>query len=124
MLSLITSVVSGVTGWFTRGQKHKIAIEEATVKARIKMIEKEAEATTNADLEAIKAQRYSLKDEWLMAIGIAPFVGCFIPGLQPYVSDGFKILSTTPEWYQVLVIGMYVSVFGLRFMMKRFFGGK
>lgn len=37
---------------------------------------------------------------WTVALA-APFMLCFIPGLQAYAKEGFFILSAyVPEWYQ------------------------
>lgn len=113
LLGLLAPLVSIGRDWLEGRTK----IKAAKVDAKIKRIQVAAQISSNADMASIEAQRYSLKDEILMLILLAPFVGSFIPKLQPYVQNGFEILATTPYWYQGVIVGMFVSVFGLRFML-------
>jgi len=65
----------------------------------------------------------SWKDELLMLIFIAPFVGCFIPSAQPYVERGFKFLDqNTPTWYVVILLGIVAATFGLRWLIAPIVG--
>ena len=122
--SLVTSIGSAIKEYFTRKQQHRIAIEEAKVNAEIALIEQKTRMIADADVASIEAQRYSIKDEIVLILILAPYVAAFIPGLQPYIKEGFSIISALPVWYQVSVIGIIISVMGLRFMLGRFFGGK
>ena len=130
MWSFITSIFTGsvvkgigtaVKDYFDRRQRHKNAIEEAKVTAEIAMIEQKTRMIADADIASIEAQRYSIKDELVLILILGPYIGAFIPGLQPYIKDGFEIISGLPVWYQVAVIGIVISVMGLRFMLGRFF---
>jgi hypothetical protein len=124
---ILGSIVKGVTGYVKRRQELKAARHEAKLHAielKAAADAKRMEINANADLESIKNQRESLKDEFLLYILFIPFIGSFIPGLQPYIKQGFANLAQLPIWYQVAIIGIIVSVFGLRFMVGRFFGEK
>ena len=121
LTTLGSGLLSGITGYFKRKQEHRIAIETAKVNAKIAQIEQHTKMIADADVASIQAQRYSIKDELVLLMILGPYLGAFIPGLQPYVKDGFAILSNLPHWYQAAVIGVIISVMGLRFMLGRFF---
>ena len=53
-----------------------------------------------------------LRDEWITLLLSIPMVMSFIPGLSPYVTEGFAALSTTPVWYQGGIGVMIGSAFG------------
>ena len=125
MFGLIGLFIGPVFNMFKARAKDKRKIKVELTKARIAQIRATAKLAGDADLAAIQAQRYSIKDEILMVIIFAPFVGSFIPGLQPYVIEGFQAIKDTPTWYQSVVVGICISVFGLRFMWSKLpFGGK
>lgn len=107
----------GVSNWAASRQR----VKEAKTNAKIALIEQKTKMIADADVESIRAQRYSIKDEIVLICIMAPYVGAFIPGAQPYIEKGFQILAGLPHWYQVAIIGIIISVMGLRFMMGRFF---
>ena len=119
MLSILSIFVGPIFGMFKGWVDTRREIKVEVTKAKIARIQAAANMAGDADLAAIQAQRFSIKDEILMIIIMGPFVGVFIPFLQPYILNGFDILKTTPVWYQGIVIGICVSVFGLRFMINR-----
>lgn len=121
IVGLVPGILDQVTAWFKRKQEHKIRVEEAKVSAEIARIEQQTKMIADADIASIEAQRYSIKDEIVLILILAPYVAAFIPGLQPYVKEGFAIINDLPMWYQVSVIGIVISVMGLRFMLGRFF---
>lgn len=121
--SFISSITSGIGSWLNRKQEFRQRIEEAKVSAEIARIEQTTRMLGDADVASVEAQRYSIKDELVLILIFAPYVGAFIPGLQPYVKDGFAIIASLPMWYQVSIIGIIISTMGLRFMLGRFFKG-
>ena len=106
--------------------KGKIDIAQAKIEGKIKRIQTQVEADVDYDRTAAEGMRFSWKDEWFTLILSAPFVACFIPGLQDYVREGFNVLRTsTPEWYQWAFLGAIVASFGLKGWMKnKLMGGK
>ena len=96
----------------------KIKIEEARIEAKVKA------ADQLYELDRIGAQdmRYSWKDEWFVVLLSIPFILCFIPPLAPYALEGFRVLSTTPEWYRWAFLGAIVASFGLRTWLNNFKG--
>jgi len=82
--------------------------------ARVDALVKKEEAKANMDLAAQTGMQYSWKDEYLVILLTVPVILCFIPGLEKYALNGFKILATTPEWYRWALTGMIAATFGLR----------
>ena len=64
------------------------------------------------ELESIRNSGW--KDEWVLVVLSIPMIGAFIPGIQPYITEGFASLETTPLWYRVTVGSIYLATFGLR----------
>lgn len=52
-------------------------------------------------------------DEFLIFIWAAPFVACFVPGLQNYAREGFEYLSNLPDWYVGGFVSITFAVFGI-----------
>ena len=127
----IGSIVSAVTSlgksWLENKKvktQQKMMVQEAQLKAEIKRIEKSAEEVKgdiNYDLEVLRNQRYSYKDEIALACVILPFIGNFIPGLQDYVLRGWEYLDKAPEWYSYIFIGAISASLGIRFLTKKMF---
>ena len=91
-----------------RKQKHEL--EKASHEKQMQIIQN---AQTWDEIQA-KNSETSWKDEfWTLVLGI-PCVMCFIPGMNVYVTDGFKALSETPVWYQSLLGVAIAAAFGYR----------
>jgi hypothetical protein len=41
-------------------------------------------------------------------------IGCFIPSAVPYIKEGFAVLETMPQWYQITVSVIVAASFGVR----------
>lgn len=119
--TLIPKVFSGVSNYVNKKQEHEQQIQLAKTKAKIAEIQHRSKMIADADVASIQEQRHSIKDEVVIFCIFAPYVAAFIPGFQQYILEGFQILSTLPHWYQISLIGIVVSVMGLRFMLGKFF---
>ena len=69
------------------------------------------------ELEQIKNSGW--KDEFVLLLLSIPLVMSFIPKMQPYVVEGFAALSTTPEWYQWLILAVFTAVYGIRVWRRK-----
>lgn len=80
----------------------------------------EAGQAQDYDLDRIAMEQMSSswKDEILMIIFLVPMVMAFVPGMEIYALAGFGVISKMPEWYQYVIIGMVVVVYGMRGMVK------
>lgn len=124
-LSLITSLFSTGADVYKVKVENKRKIVEAKqelalakIHAEVGRVNKVIEATTNWDMEAMRQSQFSWKDEALMVILFAPFVGAFIPGLQDYIKIGFATVADLPVWYQLSLVGIIAASFGLRWLFQ------
>jgi len=51
-------------------------------------------------------------------------VMAFIPGMDKYSLAGFEVIQQMPEWYQYIIIGMVVVIYGMRGMVKQLVSNK
>ena len=77
----------------------------------------------NLDLVAMKQMDKSLLDEVMIALLLVPIAASFL-GYQEEVTAAFESFAVMPEWYQYLVIGVYVVKFGMRGLLTRLVSGK
>jgi hypothetical protein len=40
--------------------------------------------------------------------------------MAPYALQGFEVIHQMPEWYQYIIIGMVVVIYGLRGLLTKF----
>lgn len=112
-----------VTGLFGLGNQY---LENKRAESQAKSERRQAQLRGDIDADAISAQdmRFSLKDEWLMAVFTAPFVLVFyasLAGNQKMLDDierAFEIISQLPEWYRYILFGMVIATYGLRGLFK------
>ena len=81
---------------------------------------KKETAPDDYDMEAMKNQEHSWKDEYLLWVFTIPFVLSFIPQTQDAVVKGWNYIAQAPWWYPSILIGITASVYGLRW----YFGNK
>lgn len=136
-IPIISSVIDGVSNYFTKDQEikkvekegklalakveleSKTKIQIAETEAKIQRLAKEAEQDYDLDKESIKDMKDSWKDEYVLLIHSAPLILSFVPSTQPYIEKGFQIIdSTIPSWFVALYVGMVVTIYGLRSLLK------
>lgn len=100
-------------------EEGKIRLAEARVRAEELRTERMANIEADYDLEALRQQKFSLKDEFLLIVVVAPFIGSFIPGIQDYVMKGWEYVEKAPIWYTVSFTGIIAAVFGLRWWFSK-----
>lgn len=118
VISAIGGLLSSVvTGW-SETKKTKTELKKAELVAESEFKQKKLSSDSDYDTAAINAQRYSWKDEFLTLTIVAPLVCTFLPWTQDYVLQGWDALDMAPLYYQVILCGVYVSVFGLKGWLK------
>jgi hypothetical protein len=95
----------------------KIELDELKHKTRIEMVQRGQEIDNSWELEQIKNSGW--KDEFILLLLSIPLVMSFIPQMQPYVVNGFKALSLTPQWYQWLILAVFSAVYGIRVWRRK-----
>jgi len=123
MLNLLVGLGSQVVSGYLETKKAKAENKLTEIKAKTDILNKQIKGEIDFDIEAIKGNKDSYKDEWLTFLFSIPLVLAFIPGCEDIVSRGFEALEKCPTWYKAAVSAMIASVFGLRgakqFMNKR-----
>lgn len=119
--TLVPKIFGSISDYVHKKKDAELSLIEAQTQHKIAMVEQETKMIADADVASVKAQRYSWKDELIILCIFAPYIAAFIPGAQPFIAAGFSILNSMPYWYQVAIIGVIISVMGLRFMMGKFF---
>ena len=133
MIPILSSLLD-LGGTYLKGKQEEAkAKAEATIvgiqaeadikKAKAISATKRAEAgqEQNYDLDrmAMEQMNKSWKDELILVIFLAPMVLAFIPGMDKYALAGFEVIQKMPEWYQYIIIGMVVVIYGMRGMLEK-----
>ena len=127
-MSLISSLLGSLGGkvveaYDSRSQrKHdeklkKIELDELKHKTKMEMVQRGQEIDNSWELEQITNSGW--KDEFVLLLLSIPLVMSFIPQMQPYVVDGFAALSTTPDWYQWLILSVFAAIYGIRIWRRK-----
>lgn len=105
--------------------KAEVEVKLAKIKSKITIAESkarmaEAQANAEHDWENIVASQMSKtwKDEYLTLFYTIIFAGLFIPGIRPYVEQGFDAAGNLPEWYIWTLTAITGATFGLRAFTK------
>ena len=94
-------------------------IKVAKATALTKMAE--AGQTQNYDLDrlAMEQMTKSWKDEVLLLVFLAPMIMAFIPNMDVYALAGFEVIAKMPDWYQYIIVGMVVVIYGMRGLLEK-----
>ena len=98
-------------------------VKVAGAKAADKLAESGQTQDYNLDAIAMKQMDKSLLDEIMIALLLVPIAASFL-GYQEEVTAGFESFASMPDWYQWLVVGVYVVKFGLRGLLTKIMSGK
>jgi hypothetical protein len=119
-LSFIPNLLGMANDYFEGKRK----LKQAKVESELRVTE--AVTTSNIDLAKAgkmhdidwsitqaKASTTSWKDEYWTIVVSIPAIMSFVPGMSPYVVQGFDALSHTPEWYQQVLLIAIGAAFGV-----------
>ena len=98
-------------------------VKVAGAKAAHKLADNGQTQDFNLDLVAMQQMDKSLLDEVVIALLLVPIAASFL-GYQAEVTAAFESFAVMPEWYQYLVIGVYVVKFGMRGLLTKLVSGK
>ena len=123
MIGLIVNGLSkAVGGYFEHSAKKakaKSDLKIAEIDAKTAVQKKVAEGKVEWETAMAKASDDSWKDEAWTITFIILIVACFIPALQPYISDGFKFLrEDCPDWLSYGILASIAASFGLKSIAK------
>ena len=133
MIELGVEAIKGIANWFTKDKEVKAIeasqrvelakaqheLEIAKLNAKTELIKTDASNSQELDVIQSKAMAFSMFDEFISLIIIAPTVLCFIPEYAHYVESGFNALNQAPDWYKVLILTVFCVYLGARgFFLK------
>ena len=99
-------------------------IKKAKAIAAIRAAETGQQQDFDLDRIAMEQMGKSWKDELVLIIFLAPMVMAFIPGMDKYSLAGFSVIAQMPEWYQYIIMGMVIVIYGMRGMVKQLVSNK
>ena len=81
----------------------------------------EAGQAQNYDLDrlAMEQMSKSWKDEVLLLVFLIPMIMAFVPDMDKYALAGFEVIAKMPDWYQYIIIGMVVVIYGMRGLLEK-----
>jgi hypothetical protein len=120
----IVELIKTGVGGFLDNQKAKQRLKLATLETKLAIEMKRATADIDWDTQAMLNAKDSWKDEYLLLLFSPPLIMAFIPGLVPYVVQGFAALNDTPDWYKGAIALMVAASFGMRAYARRQMGMK
>ena len=127
-MSMVTTLLGSVGGKVVeaidkRGQrKHdekaqKLEIEKLRHTKQIELIQQGQKLDNAWELEQIKNSGW--KDEFVLIVISTPLIMAFIPSMQPYVTEGFKALEQTPDYYRWLILSVFAAIYGIRIWRRK-----
>jgi len=98
-------------------------VKVANAKAAHKLADSGQTQDYNLDYIAMQQMEKSYLDEIMIAILLVPIAASFL-GYHAEVTAAFASFAAMPDWYQWLVIGVYIVKFGLRGLFSKIMAGK
>ena len=118
-IGLIGNVLGGVLNVASTHLESKAVVRKAKAEAEAEVLKTAAAHESKWEMAMANASDDSWKDEAWTILFIAVIVGCFVPGLQVYIEQGFYVLSnSTPDWFQYAVYMSIGASFGMRGIKK------
>lgn len=116
-------LLSNLVGGFFKSKEAKTEIKKIKEVGAIKLAQTQVDAAivraqsdseSAGSLDRIALEQVGWKDEFLMIIVCIPLIMAFIPPMVPYVKQGFIALEAMPMYYQYMVGGVFIYVFGFK----------
>tara|TARA_R100001369_G_scaffold91347_2_gene132397 strand:+ start:75 stop:515 length:441 start_codon:yes stop_codon:yes gene_type:complete len=105
------------------GLQAEAEVKTAGARAANKLADDGQTQDFNLDLVAMQQMDKSFLDEIMIALLLVPIAASFL-GYQAEVSAAFESFSAMPDWYQYLVLGVYIVKFGMRGLLTKLMSGK
>ena len=113
-MSLLGSLIGPVADLGKTWLEGKVAKTKAKAEAEDKVMVTQAESAADWETAMARARNQSWKDEWITILFSIPLILAFIPPAVPHVQEGFRVLSTMPEWSQYGLSVIIAASFGVR----------
>ena len=127
-MSLLTDALKGLTGPVadylkerannrSRERIRKMELEDALHQRKLNLILEGLHADAAWEIEQIRNSGW--KDEYVLIVLSAPYIGCWFPVVQDYVLKGFEVLDRTPDYYKWLVLMVFAATYGIRLWRRQ-----
>jgi hypothetical protein len=111
VLSILIGPVVEAYKSYQDGKQKKRELDNALQEKRLEVISKSEDYAQAFRLAQVQNAGWR-PGFWTIVLS-APVIMCFVPGLAPYVLQGFQTLdSSTPDWFQYLLGIAVTSAFG------------
>lgn len=97
--------------------KHEVELARLRGKAELEAAKYKAMAARELhtqNWELAQLANAGTKDEVVLAVLVAPYIGSFIPGVQDYILTGFEYLDKMPYWAVGLTVTVFLAIYGIR----------
>ena len=98
-------------------QERQDRIEHAQVESRIKRLETGDNHAASIDM--LFVQNAETKRDVMFYTMFLPCVLVFLPFMRDPIFDGFTALEQLPMWYKYTLLGMFISIWGLRQIVRQ-----
>jgi hypothetical protein len=117
--SLLNKVAPAVAGYYQRKLELKYTLREKKLEGKIALEQRKIDLAAQSEQrdhewEQLMIHNSGWKDEWVLILLSIPLVLVFIPQTQGAVLEGFKVLGMTPQWYQWMVVVIFLAIYGIR----------
>lgn len=140
LIAAAAKEIIGVGADYVQGRrergKMKLEIDRARAEAEIEMAKKLAQTEADYDVQALRQQRYSWKDEYLVLLWSLPYLIAFAPvalltlqmpfdsavgdaDVHAALTNAWSALAGSPAWWHWSWIGIVAATFGLRWMLGK-----
>ena len=107
---MIAQIIGSLGGLASTYLDSKAVVKKAEAETKMKI----ATGEISWEQAAIEASNNSWKDEAWTLCFIFIVLGSFIPGIQPYMAQGFANLDAAPQWFQWAMYASIAASFGIR----------
>ena len=119
MIQMLVGPIANVAGQFLKNRAEKVKAKQELAVAKIQAQTKKVQSDANWEEKAMDASQDSIKDELWTVLFIGLIIACFVPPLQPYISDGFRFLrEDCPDWLSYGILASIAASFGLKSIGK------
>lgn len=88
------------------------------VEAKMQMLINGQSIDADLDKASVEDMKTSWKDEFILVIFIVPMMMAFHPDTANFALKGFEVISQMPDWYMLLIVGMVITIYGMRGLVK------
>ena len=119
MLQALLGPIGNIATTFLKNRAEKAKAKQKLAVAKIEAATKKVQSDANWEEKAMDASQDSIKDELWTVLFIGLIIACFVPSLQPYISDGFRFLrEDCPDWLSYGILASIAASFGLKSIGK------